>query len=211
MCKGRAFSFKKIVCFSLIFIGLFSVFSVYLFSKHLRPTIISVSQKTAENEVSRIIDEEIKRLMLEEFLTYDKITVISRDSGGNITSVSANSVLINNFANELDICIGNRIDNTDTMKTDIYLSSLLGMDLLSGIGPKVPLRFQPISVTHADIAHKFEQSGINQTLHTIELSICIDIEILLPMASSTITVVSAMPIAQTLIVGTVPREYFNKN
>lgn len=211
MCKGRASRLKKIVCFFLILFGLFSVFSVYLFSKYLRPTIISVSQKTAENEVSRIIDEEIKRLMLEEFLTYDKITIISRDSGGNVTSISANSVLINNFANELDICIGNRIDNTDTMKTDIYLSSLLGMDLLSGIGPKIPLRFQPISVTHADIAHKFEQSGINQTLHTIELSICIDIEILLPMASSTITVVSAMPIAQTLIVGTVPKGYFNKN
>ena len=188
-----------------------SVFSVYLFSKHLRPTIISVSQKTAENEVSRIIDEEIKRLMLEEFLTYDKITIISRDSGGNVTSISANSVLINNFANELDICVGNRIDDADTMKSEIYLSSLLGIDLLSGIGPKVPLRFQPISVTHADISHKFEQSGINQTLHTIELSICIDIEILLPLANSTITVTSVMPIAQTLIVGSVPKGYFNKN
>ena len=120
MSKGRASHFKKLVCFSLIFIGLFSVLGVYLFSKYLRPTIISVSQKTAENEVSRIIDEEVKRLMLEEFLTYDKITIISRDSGGNVTSVSANSVLINNFANELDICIGNRIDNTDTMKTDIF-------------------------------------------------------------------------------------------
>ncbi len=211
MFKGRASHFKKTVCFSLIFIGLLSVFGVYLFSEYLRPTIISVSQKTAENEVSRIIDEEIKRLMLEEFLTYDKITIISRDSSGNVTSVSANSVLINNFANELDISIGNRIDNTDTMKTEIYLSSLLGIDLLSGIGPKIPLRFQPISVTHADIAHKFEQSGINQTLHTIDLTICIDIEILLPLANSTITVVSVMPIAQTLIVGTVPKGYFNKN
>ena len=211
MYKGRASLFKKTVCISLILIGVLSIFSVYLFSKHLRPTIIAVSQKTAENEVSRIIDEEIKRLMLEEFLTYDKITIISRDSGGNVTSVSANSVLINNFANELDICIGNRIDSTDTMKTDIYLSSLLGIDLLSGIGPKIPLRFQPISVTHADISHKFEQSGINQTLHTIELSICIDIEILLPLANSTITVLSAMPIAQTLIVGTVPKGYLNKN
>ena len=211
MFKGRASLFKKTVCFSLIFIGMLSVFGVYLFSKHLRPTIISVSQKIAENEVSRIIDEEIKRLMLEEFLTYDKITIISRDSGGNVTSISANSVLINNFANELDICVGNRIDSADTMKTEIYLSSLLGIDLLSGVGPKVPLRFQPISVTHADISHKFEQSGINQTLHTIELSICIDIEILLPLANSTITVTSVMPIAQTLIVGSVPKGYFNKN
>lgn len=211
MKKGRFSSLKKFICLFLLSVTVIFLCFLYVFSKYLRPTIISVSQKTAENEVSRIIDEEIKRLMLEEFLTYDKITIITRDSKGNVTSVSANSVLINNFANELDICIGNRIDATDTMQTKLYLSSLFGIDLLSGIGPKIPIRFQPVSVTHADISHTFQQSGINQTLHTIELTVCIDIEILLPMASSTITVKSNMPIAQTLIVGTVPQGYFNKN
>ena len=52
-------------------------------------------------------------LMLEEFLNYDKIAVITRDSSGKVTSVSANSVLINNFANDLDIAIGDRIENSD--------------------------------------------------------------------------------------------------
>ena len=157
-----------------------------------------------------IVDEEVKNLMLEEFLSYDKITLITRDSEGKVTSVSINSVLVNNFANELDIKIGDRVESAETIRNEVYLSGLIGSDLLSGIGPKIPIKFQPISVTHADISHSFEEAGINQTIHTIRLSVSVDIEILLPLAHSTITVVSEMPIAQTLIIGNVPKTYFNK-
>lgn len=203
-------SFKKAFGMVLIAAGLTVIIGLTLFSKFLRPRIVTISQSFAENEVSMVIDREIQRLMLEEFLSYDKIAIINRDSAGRVTSVSANSVLINNFANDLDIKIGDIIDDTDRIEKGVYLSGLLGADLFAGIGPKIPIRFQQVSVTHADIAHTFEEAGINQTLHTITLLISVDIQILLPMAHSTITVKSEMPIAQTLIVGMVPDAYFNK-
>lgn len=186
-----------------------AVFS-YFFVVTLRPRIISISQAFAENEVSNIIDSEVKRLMLEEFLSYDKLTIISRDKDGRVTSVSTNSVIINNFANDLDIKIGERIDEFDVVENRVYLSGLLGIDLLAGIGPKVPVRFEPVSLTNVDVHHLFEEAGINQTLHTILLTASIDIQVLLPFAYSTVNVVSEMPIAQTLIVGNVPDAYFNK-
>lgn len=203
-------SLKKLLALILLVSGaLFFIFA-FVFTKYLRPRILTISQSYAENEVSMIIDQEVKRIMLEEFLSYDKITIINRDSSGRVTSISANSVLINNFANELDIKIGDRIDNKDVIENKVYVSSLIGSDLFSGIGPKIPIRFQPVSVTHADITHSFEQAGINQTIHTITLLITVDIEILLPFAHSIMTVKSEMPIAQTLIVGTVPEAYFNR-
>ena len=201
---------KKTIAVILILTGLFTVVGTYAFTKYLRPRIISISQRFVENEVSNIIDNEVKRLMLEEFLSYDKITVISRDSSGRVTSVTANSVLINNFANNLDIAIGNRIDNIDIIENKIYLSSLLGIDLLSGMGPKIPVRFQQVSVINADVTHSFEEAGINQTIHTIHLNVTVEIEILMPFAYSRTDVSSNMPIAQTLIVGTVPDAYLNR-
>lgn len=203
-------SFKKLLALILLISGtLFFIFA-FVFTKYLRPRILTISQSYAENEVSMIIDQEVKRIMLEEFLSYDKITIINRDSSGRVTSISANSVLINNFANELDIKIGDRIDNKDIIENKVYVSSLIGSDLFSGIGPKIPIRFQPVSVTHADITHSFQEAGINQTIHTITLLITVDIEILLPFAHSIMTVKSEMPIAQTLVVGTVPEAYFNR-
>ena len=118
--------------------------------------------------------------------------------------------MINNFANELDIKIGDEIESRNLIENRVYLSGLVGSELFSGIGPKIPIRFQPVSITHVDITHSFEEAGINQTIHTITLLVSVDIEILLPLAHSFITVQSEMPIAQTLIVGTVPQAYFNK-
>jgi len=201
---------KKIIAYILIFTGILTILFFYAFLVHLRPRILSVSQKFVDNEVSMIIDEEIKNLMLEEFLSYDKITLITRDSEGKVTSVSINSVLVNNFANELDIKIGDRVERADTIKNKVYLTGLIGADFLSGIGPKIPIRFQPVSVTHADISHSFEEAGINQTIHTVLLSVSVDVEILLPMAHSRMTVSSKMPIAQTLIIGNVPKTYLYK-
>lgn len=202
--------YKKIIVIAMIATGVLLIAFSYVFVVTLRPRIISISQSFAENEVSSIIDSEIQNLMLEEFLSYDKLTIISRDAQGRVTSVSTNSVVVNNFANDLDIKIGDRIEAFDVVENKVYLSALLGMDLLVGMGPKVPIRFEPVSVTHADVWHSFEEAGINQTLHTIMVSVSIDIEILLPFAYSTMSVVSEMPIAQTLIVGNVPDAYFNK-
>ncbi len=204
-------SLRKLVAFILIFSSVLSIILIFTFTKYLRPRIISISQKFAENEVSMIIDKEVQNLLIEEFLSYDKLTLITRDDSGRVTSVSANSVLINNFANELDIKIGDYIEGKNLIENKVYLSSLIGSELFSGIGPKIPIRFEPVSVTNADITHIFEEAGINQTIHTIKLLISVDIEILLPFAHSSITVESEMPIAQTLIVGTVPQAYFNKN
>ena len=211
MKKSQLKFIKKTAAVFIILLGFSIIFGIFVFSKYMRPRMISVTQSFAENRVSMIIDSEIKRLMLREFLSYDKVAIISRDENGRVTSVSANSVLINDFANDLDIAIGDKIESDDLVENRIYLSALLGLDILTGMGPKIPVRFQPVSVTHADISHTFEEAGINQTIHTINLSVTVEIEILMPFAYSRINVISDMPIAQTLIVGTVPDAYLNRN
>ncbi len=206
----KKYHLGRLLALLLILTGVFTITGTYAFTRYLRPKIIRISQRFAENEVSNLIDTEVKRLMHEEFLNYDEIAVINRDSSGRVTSVTANSVLINKFANDIDIAIGDRIDDSDLMENKIYLSSLLGFDILSGMGPKIPVRFQPVSVTNADITHTFEEAGINQTIHTIHLNITVEIEILMPFAYSRIDVVSNMPLSQTLIVGVVPDAYINR-
>ncbi len=183
---------------------------LYVFSVSLRPALIRVSQAYAKNVVSQVIDDEVKKVMLEEFFSYDKIVVISRDKDGKVTSVSANSTLINRFTNDLGISIGDELDKISRVKRKIPLSSVFGTDLFSGLGPRITVRFVPISVTNADISHTFEEAGINQTIHTVNLTVTVDMEVLIPMASSTLHINSGMPIAQTLIVGSVPGTYLTR-
>lgn len=184
--------------------------SLYLFSKYIRPRVIVLTQSYAKNEISQILDDEIKKVMLEEFFSYDKIVNISRDSENRVNSVSSDTTLINRFTNDLGINVGDELDRRSQITHQIPVTNLIGFDLFAGMGPTIPIRFHPISVTNADITHVFEEAGINQTLHTINLTVSVDMAIVVPMAHSTIRAESTMPIAQTLIVGTVPDTYLNR-
>ena len=206
--KPRRHKFGGIIILSAI-MAMITAF-LYVFSVSLRPALIRVSQAYAKNVVSQVIDDEVKKVMLEEFFSYDKIVVISRDKDGKVTSVSANSTLINRFTNDLGISIGDELDKISRVKRKIPLSSVFGSDLFSGLGPRITVRFVPISVTNADISHTFEEAGINQTIHTVNLTVTVDMEVLIPMAGSTLHINSGMPIAQTLIVGSVPGTYLTR-
>ena len=197
--------FLWLISIVMICVGLLCFFAV-----RIRPVIVTATRGYAQNTVSQVIDEEVKKIMLEEFLSYEKITIITRDSSGNVTSVSTNGALINKFTNNLGMAIGDRLDEISMVENHIPLGNIFGIDLFSGMGPDVPVKFFPISVTNADITHEFEESGINQTLHTINLVVSVDMAIMLPLARNSVTVSSSMPIAQTLIVGRVPDAFLKK-
>ncbi len=201
---------KVVISLVLIFTGILTTLFAYIFTTTLRPRIVTITQSYAKNVVSQAVDDEVKKVMLEELFAYDELVFINRDEQGRITSVSSNTTKINRFANDLGIAIGDKLDEISLIKNKLYVSSLIGIDLLAGIGPQVSVRFSPISVANADIYHTFEEAGINQTLHTVNLSVNIEMAIVLPLAYSTVKVESTMPLSQTLIVGTVPEAYFNK-
>ena len=197
--------FKIKLALWAISVLMLSIGFLYFFAIRIRPVIVTATQGYAQ-----VIDEEVKKIMLEEFLSYEKITIITRDTSGNVTSVSTNGALINKFTNNLGISIGDRLDEISMVENHIPLGNIFGIDLFSGMGPDVPVKFFPISVTNADITHEFEESGINQTLHTINLVVSVDMAIMLPLARNSVTVSSTMPIAQTLIVGKVPDAYLKR-
>ncbi len=207
--KKRKFVFLPYIL--IVFLVSLFIWSSYIFTIKLRPRIITITQSYAKNVVSQVVDEEVKKIMLEELFSYDNLAVIKRDAQGRVTSISSNTITINRLANDLGMAIGDKLDEISVIKNKLYITSLVGLDLLSSVGPRVSVRFSPISVANADIFHSFEEAGINQTLHTVNLKVTVDMAIVMPLAHSTLTINSTMPLSQTLIVGSVPDAYLNKS
>lgn len=208
--KRKLRKFRRKVLLFFVLIILFTSVGLYSFSIWVRPKIILLTQSYAKNEISQTIDVEVKKVMLEEFFSYDKIVTITRDSENRVNSVSSDTTLINRFTNDLGIAIGDELDKKSQIKHKIPISNLFGIELFAGLGPSIPVRFYPVSVTNADITHSFEEAGINQTIHTINLTVSVDMAIMVPLAQSVVKTTSTMPIAQTLIVGTVPDAYIKR-
>ena len=66
---------------------------------------------------------------------------------------------------------------------------------------------ESIGSSSSEFRNQFETAGINQTRHQIILQIDVTISILLPGFTTATNVSSAVTVAETVIVGSVPESY----
>ena len=66
------------------------------------------------------------------------------------------------------------------------------------------MRILSIRNSDASFTSHFSQAGINQTLHTVTMTVSIDVTVLVLGESSSFTMESEVLVAQTVIVGDVP-------
>ena len=85
----------------------------------------------------------------------------------------------------------------------------LGISLFSGMGPDIRVSVVPVGSVTTRFVTKFESAGINQTRHEISLEATTTMRIVIPTGTDTIQVTSTIPIAESIIVGTVPESYVN--
>lgn len=104
------------------------------------------------------------------------------------------------------------LQNLDAMLDEdipVPLGTLLGMDLLAGMGPLVPAKIVPAGGISTDLQIIFESAGINQVRHHIELVVELDMRVIAPMVSSDIYIREQFPLDTIILQGDVPQVYLN--
>lgn len=77
------------------------------------------------------------------------------------------------------------------------------------MGPQIPIKIIPISVVTCDMEETFEAAGINQVLHRISLRIGVNMHYRGYFLNKNERIEATVPIAETIISGTVPQYYGN--
>ncbi|MDO4562690.1 MAG: sporulation protein YunB [Clostridia bacterium] len=192
---------------------IFAVFAFVLiytalgFFTRLRPMMKSVSQSYATNLVRININKIVAQKMLTDGARYSDLANIQESADGRVMSLSANVVALNVLKSELEGEITKSIAQMDTLHASLPLGNLLGNDLFSGLGPRIPMKFTLLSNAVTSLSDEFISGGINQTLHIINLNVETRVTVLMPTLNSVVKVTTDIPIAQTLIVGEVPTTY----
>ena len=188
----------------LVIIYLFTFFSI-----KIRPTIVSVATARASNSAIRTINNVANATITELDITYEDLVLFKTNPQGQITAFSSNIVKINQIKAILATKIQSAMEKEVTLKTKIPLGTLMGYDVFSGLGPKIPITLMPVGYADIDVKSHFSAAGINQTKHEIELLITARTNVLLPMKNTEVEVATQIPLVQTIIVGTVPDTYTN--
>ncbi len=193
----------------LWYILLVLIISVALFiwiSIKVMPFVVSVTKGYAENVVSNTLSAIINETMSEEEYTF--VNVIN-DSQNRVVAVTMNSFDTNVFMTKISMGLKNKIADMEEIVAEIPLGNFLPYPFLAGMGPEVPVKFLILANTAVSAKEDFASKGINQSLYTLSLHVVTDVGIYIPAMHSSVIIENEVPIAQTVIVGSVPDSYTN--
>ena len=180
----------------------------FIIDRQVSPLLMNVASAEVKEMVSQLANECVLGVMGSSS-EYSDLVTLTTDDQGHVTYLSADSIRMNGIAYNASLAIQDELEKADAHDLSIPLGSVLGSDLFSGTGPMVNVRIQPAGNVSTQYKSEFAAAGINQTRHKIVLVINTEVIIILPTASSSVTVSTQITVSETIIVGTVPNNYVN--
>ncbi len=179
-----------------------------LFRLRLAPMAEKLLATQVDNQASDAINAAIGEQIAAGEIDYDRMVTIEKDAKGNVSAIRSNMAEINRLKSEILMRVDEKLNNLSMEQLGVPIGSVLLPELFSGRGPNIAVRVLTVRTSDAVFRNSFTSAGINQTLHQISIDIHVNITILTWTGTQEIAVDSAVAVAETVIVGTVPTTYF---
>jgi len=192
------------ISFFLFWLLVIAMVLLIAFRARYHGTIRSLAQTQVINSTSDLINDAIDQQIESGNIQYDRIVYFEKDLNGRITALKTNMSEVNRLKTDILNIINDEILALDTSDIGIPIGSLLLPEFLSGRGVAIPVHILSIRNSDGSFTSQFSEAGINQTLHQINMSVSVDVAILVLGRSESFTVTSQVVVAETIIVGQVP-------
>lgn len=188
-------------------IVLIAVFVFGTIIQSIVPVLEDLCENKAKSIATIISNNEATKVMGR--YNYDDFIVIHKDESNNITMVESNIIIINEIISDVAVKIQEELEKVESQDLHIRLGSFTGSKLLSGRGPKVPIKISTIGDLETDFKSEFSAAGVNQTLHRLFLEVKCRVSVLTPFSTIDEHIVNQVILAENIIVGTTPNTYYN--
>ena len=181
--------------------------SVFLLAdRNVKPLVFSLAEARSAAMASRVLSGAMAEA-LGDGIGYDELMNVRMDEKGQVALLSANTVRMNLLADRAGEAALRRLENMSSERVSVPLGAALGLTLLAGSGPLIPVSIVPVGSIGTNFATEFEACGINQTRHKVYLQLTASIRIVIPTGAKTTQVTANMLVAESIIVGAVPEGF----
>lgn len=177
----------------------------------LSRTVGEELQVLAETEARRLALAIMGRVLagdLVQGVSYTDLVTYRTDGQGNVTLLQVNTPLVARLAARAAEAVQAEMARLPDRAGGIPLGQFLNIPVLGWVGPRVPVRFVPVGTVAVDLRHRFEEAGINQTRHLVYLAVQAQVRVVVPLVAREVTVSFDLPLAETIIAGRVPQQYW---
>ena len=173
----------------------------------LRPIMDSMATARVSNVIHKAVAEAVSETIATGRYDYTDLIRLEKDDGGKITALTSNMIQFNQLQIDVSENVMKKVGSVSSSELSIPVGSLTGVALLAGRGPDVHIKVLSVGSPTAEFENRFTDAGINQTKHQILLNVDVNVQMLIPGYTRTITVSSTLSVAETVIVGSVPETY----
>lgn len=198
------FSIKWVVLIVLAFL----ISGYLILDSAIRPTILSLSEARLRAMAVKAMNDAVRETIGESGVSYSDITHIEKDDTGKISLISVNTTLVNELGAKTALNAQEKILNAGEQGISIPIGTILGGQLLTGRGPSIIIKFEPVGSVTTEFKTQFEEAGINQTRHKIFLVLNTSVRILIGSVTQTVEISTQVLISDTIVIGEVPQSYF---
>lgn len=199
--KGKAVAF----IFSAVLIAL-TAGLVLLYLRSTAPSLIEFATADVKSTSLEAVNQAVYTVMNEN-VTYSDLVTVEKNDSGDVTLITANTALISGIAKKTAALVQESFDNLGQVGVAVPIGTLSGFPMLTGSGPTLHVKVEPIGSVKVTFTSQFESAGINQTLHKINMVVTTEVSLVIPMGNTRIVSDTPVIVCESLIIGKVPQTY----
>lgn len=195
---------KRIIALILAVILIVFISSVIFIEFRIKMLRNDISEFTARNAAAGAILNGVEETVREAELYYSDIVDLKYDDNGNVKSINTDTAKLNTVSNAVNRNVDKRVSKLKSLPVSIPVTSFLGDEIFSGIGPKLTFYVTMTGSASTKFQNIFESTGVNQTRHQIMLNISVDVYVIFGRNVEKYNTESNVCIAESIIVGSTP-------
>lgn len=205
--KGfRTSRLKKTIIAIVLLISLLFLYLEF----QVRPRIADLTAIRAEILATEAINNAVLEEIESADYAYSNLMTVEYKDDNSIGGISTNVITMNKIKSAVSLSAQKKIAELSHKQISLYTGDLSGFSLLSGRGPQITIKLNFSGSIKTEFESSFESAGMNQTLHTINVKVTAHLFVSSRNLEKTLQVTTNIPIAETVIVGTVPSLYANR-